>query len=620
MTQVKNDMTKAGHTMFEEIHTQMGGEESCFLESHYRGLTADDPEFVIVKVRSDVFKGIVTTVRVRMDKESMKKVDEVCMKPPPCMSSVHEYMPVLVPSFIMKKKPLTWMSALTDIPDIPEIPEIPEIPPGDGNKKYRDSYYELLIKMVAAYHKVKIENNDPLEELKMNDPDRVPPYGGDDGTPWASGTTEADTTEADTSTALKRPTNKAAMRQIHEKRVKDLEKAVTNELKEWFDARQSYTDTNTDIGLMENYGFRKGLEFNGFVTMVINQAAAIGTCTWGNPTVMCNTLEIKQDGYKVLYDWLETYAQAFVKLHEGQYAVSHNHHLTEDEHTVQVATAIWIIAQASVIKDKPPKADPALKFSRKPIPLDHHFNALKFMAYAESLDCLVAQVRKLPMLPVKQNAVAVHLQCMQESVTNKLLHALTKHVNYTTGVFDGTGSSIVQDTILANNFCVMNSHLFANQGILQECKMTTLHKDLKDLNLFKVYSIKVDGRLVMEQGPTGVGVMRRIQKMCSYYETRSLLHRLGVGLVSKADARNVIDKHASALKRSMGWWISWYDMVHDDMCVPPVADSRFDKTYLVKSVEKSRHSVGTGDHRPLKEIPAEEFKNKTKFLLALRLR
>jgi hypothetical protein len=249
---------------------------------------------------------------------------------------------------------------------------------------------------------------------------------------------------------------------------------------------------------------------------------------------------------------------------------------------------------------------------------EHHFNARKFMAYSESLDCLVNQVRNTPLMPIKTEAVAVHWHCMKESVTNRLLHMLTDHVNYTTGVFNGKGSAIIQDSILADNFCLMNSHLFANQGILQDCKEVVLHKDLKKLNLFKVYSIKVDGRLIMEQGPTGVGVLRRIQELCSYYETRALLHRLGVGLISKLDDRNYIDTKQAALKRSKGWWMSWYDLVHDKMCVPPVADSRFDKTYLVKSIQKSRGGVGTEEHRRLKEMDPEDFKDKMSFKDAAR--
>jgi hypothetical protein len=42
------------------------------------------------------------------------------------------------------------------------------------------------------------------------------------------------------------------------------------------------------------------------------------------------------------------------------------------------------------------------------------------------------------------------------------------------------------------------------------------------------------------------------------------------------------------------------------MCVPPVSNSRFDKTYLVKSTEKKRHLIGTGDGKRLHETSPEK--------------
>ncbi|KAJ1463837.1 hypothetical protein T484DRAFT_1758542, partial [Baffinella frigidus] len=376
-------MTSVGQKKFNDIKEQVDKTKKVL--DYPRCVADDDPDFVVMKVRSDQFKKFVTSKWSKMNagdpayykggdtpmkegdtpmkegdtpmkegdtpmKEGGTPMKEVCMKHPPCISSVHEYIPVLVPSFLMKRKPLTWMSALAEFPDLKDVTE-------DRQKEY----YELLCEMVKAYQKVVVEHHDPFQELKINDPDRKVPYGGPDGTPWVPGNTGVD---AITDAPKPPPSNKEMMREIHIWRVSALRNTVTSMLETWFENRQGVLPGTTKPGdngfitteqkawlfpktpgFMEDYGFKKDLTINGFVTMVINQAATIGTHTWGKATVMCNTLEIKQDGYKDLHGWLETYAEAFVKLHDGQYAVSHNHHLTEDEHTVQVATAIWIIDQ-----------------------------------------------------------------------------------------------------------------------------------------------------------------------------------------------------------------------------------------------------------------------------------
>ncbi|KAJ1464462.1 hypothetical protein T484DRAFT_1758077, partial [Baffinella frigidus] len=324
---VKKGMTDAGSTKFGVIKKQVDATTHVL---DYRRCVADnDPDFVVMKVRSDQFKEFVTRKWSKMNAEGDTSQKEVCMKHPPCISSVHEYMPVLVPSFLMKRKPLTWMSALAEIPDLKDV---------DGDRQ--KEYYELLCGMVKAYQKVVVDHHDPFQELKINDPDHEVPYGGPDSTPWPSDNTmapvdaAADAPKPSATADAPKPSNKEEMRKVHLMRVAALKATVTGKLETWFKEKQ-----------MEDYGFKKDLSINGFVTMVINQAATIGTHTWGKATVMCNTLEIKQAEYKDLRDWLEKYAEAFVKLHDGQYAVSHNHHLTEDEHTVQVATAIWIIDQ-----------------------------------------------------------------------------------------------------------------------------------------------------------------------------------------------------------------------------------------------------------------------------------
>jgi hypothetical protein len=564
--------------------------------------------------------------RVKMDAESTKSnLGARDIKPPPCVSAVHEFMPVLVPASLVKKLPPTWVSALADMPAMKDAKM------EDVTEARQTEYHTFLLKIVQAYHRVKTENPNPVMEIKTNDDDdedvvppitedvvpritdaggwsgrgggqnphrgSLPPAQGATARPASEGTMSDAVRYTDDDESKKGESNKSIMRKIQLKRAKDTKDAVVDELEVWFKARQEYTQITEDdkkIGLMTDYGFKKNLDFNGFVTMMVHQACDVGACTWGKASVVNNMLEINQKPYKPLKKWLHTYARAFVKLHEGQYAVNHNNHTTEDEHTVQVATAIWLIDQERRIgtvaepdeaAEPGEAANPDHPFFRKNPEPAAHFDARAFMAKAESLDCLVEQVRNTPLMPIKKEAVSVHLKCMEASVTKKLLHMFTDHVNYTTAVFLGRGAVVLQDSILATNFCTMQSYLFANQGVLQTCKKVVLDDMLKELTLFKVYSMKIDGRLVMEQGPTGVGVTRRIQELCSYYETRSLLHRLGVGLVSKLDDSNILDKRKYALKRCNGWWISWHELIHADMCIPPVADSHFDKTYAIKSVE-----------------------------------
>jgi hypothetical protein len=571
-----------------------------------------DKEFQFLHIRSDVFKELITEAHISMNQKShiANAVSEVetCIKAPPCVCSVDKVMDILVPTALWKQLPFTYMSAMPDIHTI-------------KNDTYRAQYHELLVKTMKNYLIVKNTYHKQLAELKVNDEDDERSFMEKNGI--------GEKGDYDIETSKPR-TNAMKKKELETKYVALMEKTVTDNLEMWFSNRQDFKlgqDGKTEArdaanyGCMSDYGFSNGMTANQFVTFFINHAIKISESTWGEPTVMCNRLELDHPAYKGLQEWVKTYAEGYVKLYEGHHVVNHNNHFTEDEHTINVATAIWLISKAkSYLGKKHVEDDGTVSTTLTPDPTkfslfkkdmgdNHHFNARKFMTYATKLDFLVNRVRNIEAPDLMNEAVAYQWLCATESVTNKLLHSLLHHIHHPVNIFEGTYSSVVQDSILADNFCVLNSHLFANQGILQSCAEIKLPKLLEDKNLFKLFSIRVDHKYITTQGLSGVAVMRKIQQLCSYRDTRSLLYRLGRGLIEKPQLGNRLLEEEAAKKRCLGWWISWKNVGQADMCVPPVAHTRFDKTYMMKSHERTRHTVGTGDGKRLSEYSKDHFRD-----------
>ncbi|KAJ1465940.1 hypothetical protein T484DRAFT_1757051 [Baffinella frigidus] len=559
MKTAKGKMTDAGRSTFDGISKKM--DETAVVLGTHNYTTA--PKFVTMKIRSDIFKGLMEKARDEMNVYTagvgLKK--EVLIKPPSCISSVKQFMPVVVPSHLLEDSKLTWVSALEDI-------NLKDGHMKDVSPEHQKEYLDLLNKMLVKYNNMKEEFHKPHKILgSVPNPEAAEhassTYQGsqrlNDVEFGAGGDGDLDGTEDGIKRSYGRRWAKG-----QRARVIYLKKMLTKELEDVYHKGDGTTPND-----VTHLGFKKGTTVNAFVSIVINQVATIGVCTWGKSSCVCNLLEINQ---KVeLKNWLDTYAEGFVKLADGQYAVGHKNHLTEDEHTVQVATALWLIDNAG------PDVNGVV--FRAKVGKEHHFNARAYMKHAQSLDYLVQEVRNDPLAEVKTAAVVRHRSCMEMSVTNKLLHLLTDHVSYTTGVFTVNISSILQDTIVAKNFSLIQNHLFANQEVVHSSKETTMPTDLAKLNLFKVYHVKVDDLFFLEQGTSGVGILRHIQEMCSYYQMRSLLHRLGVGIVSKADSGNILEAKKAAQKRSM------------------VSHTRFDKSYVIKHVESVRYGFDGLDDR-----------------------
>jgi hypothetical protein len=620
-------MTKAGQQKFDDIADALKKDTACLLgrpQNHCSG----DKEFQFLHIRSDVFKELITEAHLSMNQKShtANTVSEVetCIKAPPCVCSVDKVMDILVPTALWKQLPFTYMSAMPDIHTI-------------KNDTYRDQYHELLVKTMKNYLIVKNTYHKQLAELKVNDEDDERSFMEKNGIGE----------KGDYGIETPKPrTNAMKKKELETKYVALMETTVTDNLEMWFMNRQDFKvgkDGKTTeardaatYGCMSDYGFSNGMTANQFVTFFINHAIKISESTWGEPTVMCNRLELDHPAYKGLQEWVKTYAEGYVKLYEGHHVVNHNNHFTEDEHTINVATAIWLISKAKSYLGKKHVGDDGKAFAKlvvdgNTVPVlttltpdptkfslfkkdmdddKNHFNARKFMTYATKLDFLVNRVRNIEAPDLMNEAVAYHWLCATESVTNKLLHSLLHHIHHPVNIFEGTYSSVVQDSILADNFCVLNSHLFANQGILQSCAEIKLPKLLEDKNLFKLFSIRVDHKYITTQGLSGVAVMRKIQQLCSYRDTRSLLYRLGRGLIEKPQLGNRLLEEEAAKKRCLGWWITWKNVGQADMCVPPVAHTRFDKTYMMKGRERTRHTVGTDDDgKRLSEYPKDKFRD-----------
>ncbi|KAJ1469266.1 hypothetical protein T484DRAFT_1754560 [Baffinella frigidus] len=578
MQDATDKMTEEGKTAFTGISTKLKLINIVLGTQNY----TTEPAFVTMKIRSDVFKDLGEKARGRMNVKTAGDVPitEIIIKPPSCISFIRHFMPVVVPSHIVKGSKLTWVSALEDI-------TLKDDHMNDVSPDHQKEYLKLLNDLVTTYNNMNKTYHIPPKILgAVPNPEVAQAEGGGFAAPssafahqnavkcgvggngdigeggstdgpdigddhsergvGAHGSAEVrhvmhdplylpDHLHGSTSQfsgtpgerAHKAGSRAAEIIAMQRARVIYLKGAVTGLLEKVY--KQGDGVTEHDV---THFGFKKVITVNAFVSIVISQVAIIGVCTWGKSSCVSNLLEINQ--HRQLKEWLDTYATGFVKLAEGQYAVGHNNHLTEEEHTVHVATALWLIDKG--ISD----TDVVSGVFRTAHGDEHHFNARTYMKNAQSLDYLVQEVQNDPLAEVKKQAVSCHRSCMEMSVTNKLLHLLVNHVSYTTGVFTANTSSSLQDTIVALNFSLMQNHLFANQGIVHSNRDTTMPTDLVKLNLFKVYHVKVDDRFFLEQGTTGVGILRHIQEMCSYYEMRSLLHRLGVGIISKADNGNIL--------------------------------------------------------------------------------